>query len=176
MQLLWDSGCGNWKTYLPSDMKTMSMGGVSKKVMGLVVSIRIMDEATTAQLQDTSMVKHKKKTISTYLKNNQKRSVNYYPSNRLSKMCTQYLDFLSMLQLLFLVKLLNQWLRNTKTKRVHRTSLSLVILLIKKVSIRIRKTIYDVHLVKLWKKWTYSSQFHTDGWENHSPVYIGEHH
>ena len=85
-------------------MKTMSMGGVSKKVMGLVVSIRIMDEATTAQLQDTSMVKHKKKTISTYLKNNQKRSVNYYPSNRLSKMCTQYLDFLSMLQLLFFSK------------------------------------------------------------------------
>jgi hypothetical protein len=33
-------------------MKTMSMGGVSKNVMGLVLSIRIMEEASTAQLNN----------------------------------------------------------------------------------------------------------------------------
>jgi hypothetical protein len=34
-------------------MKTMSMGGVSKNVMGLVLSIRIMEEASTAQLNNS---------------------------------------------------------------------------------------------------------------------------
>jgi hypothetical protein len=36
-------------------MKTMSMGGVSKNVMGLVLSIRIMEEASTAQLNNSNV-------------------------------------------------------------------------------------------------------------------------
>jgi hypothetical protein len=39
---------------LPREMKTMSMGGVSKNVMGLVLSIRIMEEASTAQLNNSN--------------------------------------------------------------------------------------------------------------------------
>jgi len=39
-------------SHLPSEMKTMSMGGVSKNVMGLVLSIRIIEEASTAQLNN----------------------------------------------------------------------------------------------------------------------------
>jgi hypothetical protein len=49
--------CANQVTHLPSEMKTISMGGVSKKVIGLVLSIRIMEEASTAQLQYSQQVR-----------------------------------------------------------------------------------------------------------------------
>jgi hypothetical protein len=38
-------------------MKTMSMGGVSKNVMGLVVSSMIIEATTTAQLTFTEILK-----------------------------------------------------------------------------------------------------------------------